>query len=114
MALLRALRCQCVLQYILLCIRILMPVLFNFRLVELLRSKLNKSNEDLDTIESIETAIEKVQKNLHNLQSEVPAFYVWGENPDTTEALLKVSVLLIKGQFYLPQILTFFPITCPI
>jgi hypothetical protein len=61
----------------------------------LLRSKLNKSNEDLNTIESIEAAIEKVQKNLLDLQSEVPAFYVWGENPDTTEALLKVPMYCI-------------------
>jgi hypothetical protein len=71
---------------------------FNFRLLELLRSKLSKTNEDLDTIESIEVAIKKIQKNLHNLQAEVPAFYVWGENPDTTEALLKVSVYYLKRQ----------------
>jgi hypothetical protein len=65
----------------------------------LLRSKLNKSNEDLDTIESTEAAIGKVQKNLLDLQSEVPAFYVWGENPDTTEALLKVPMSSItKGR----------------
>jgi hypothetical protein len=49
----------------------------------------------LDTLESIEVAIEKIQKNLHNLQAEVPAFYVWGENPDTTDALLKVSSIYI-------------------
>jgi hypothetical protein len=65
---------------------------FNFRLLELLRSKLSQTNEDLNTIESTEGAIEKIQKNLHNLQAEVPAIYVWGENPDTTEAILKVSV----------------------
>jgi hypothetical protein len=69
---------------------------FNFRLLELLRSKLSKTNEDLDTIESIEVAIEKIQKNLHDLQAEVPAVYVWGENLDTTEALLKVSVYYLK------------------
>jgi hypothetical protein len=50
----------------------------------------------LDTIETIEVAIEKIQKNLHNLQAEVPAFYVWGENPETTVALLKVSVYYCK------------------
>jgi hypothetical protein len=68
------------------------PFLFNSRLVEFLRSKLSKTNEDLDTIVTIETAIGKIQKNLHHFQSEVPAFYVWGENPDTTEVLLKVSI----------------------
>lgn len=68
------------------------PSFFNFRLIEFLRSKLSKTNEDLDTITTIETAIGKIQKNLHNFQSEVPALYVWGENPDTTEALLKVSI----------------------
>jgi hypothetical protein len=46
----------------------------------------------LDAIENIEVAIEKIRKNLHNLQAEVPAFYVWGENPEITDALLKVSV----------------------
>jgi hypothetical protein len=71
---------------------------FNFRLVELLRSQLSKTNEDLDTIESIEVAVEKIQKNLHNLQAEVPAFYVWGEDPDTTEALLKVSIYYSERQ----------------
>ncbi|KAJ4429798.1 hypothetical protein ANN_22002 [Periplaneta americana] len=66
------------------CIIVDIPVL-----VELLRSKLTKANEDLDTLESVEAAAGRVQKNLQNLQSEVPAFYVWGENTDTTEALLK-------------------------
>jgi hypothetical protein len=46
----------------------------------------------LDTVLTIETAIGKIQKNLHDFQAEVSAFYVWGENPDTTEVLLKVSV----------------------
>jgi hypothetical protein len=71
-----------------------------FRLVELLRSKLSKTNEDLDTIDSIEAAIGKVQKTLHDLQSEVPAFYVWGENPDTTEALLKVFIYYTVGHYF--------------
>ena len=68
------------------------PFLFFFRLVEFLRSKLSKTNEDLDTVVTIETAIGKIQKNLHDFQAEVSAFYVWGENPDTTAVLLKVSV----------------------
>ena len=57
-----------------------------------MRNKLSKTNEDLDTVVTIETAIGKIQKNLHDFQAEVSAFYVWGENPDTTEVLLKVSV----------------------
>jgi len=68
------------------------PVFFPPRLVEFLRSKLSKTNEDLDTVVNIETVIGKIQKNLHDFQAEVSAFYVWGENPDTTEVLLKVSV----------------------
>jgi len=67
------------------------PIFFYSRLVEFLRSKLSKTNEDLDTVVTIETAIGKIQKNLHDFQAEVSAFYVWGENPDTTEVLLKVS-----------------------
>ena len=48
---------------------------------------------------TIETAIGKIQKNLHDFQAEVPAFYVWGENPDTTEVLLKVSVYIQSDTF---------------
>ena len=73
---------------------------FACSLVELLRSKLSKAEEELETIESIEASITAVQKNLNNLQSEVPAFYVWGENTDTTESLLKVFLSIHKYQCF--------------
>ncbi|PSN34719.1 hypothetical protein C0J52_20228, partial [Blattella germanica] len=60
-----------------------------FRFIQLLREKLTKAKEELDTLEHIQAAVGVVHKNLQNFQAEVPAFYVWGENIGTTEVLLQ-------------------------
>lgn len=67
----------------------------------------------MDTVESIEAAVGKVQKNLLNLQSEVPAFYIWGENPDTTESLLKVPMYFFYHTGTSQNLSLFTDICCP-
>ncbi|KAJ9581416.1 hypothetical protein L9F63_023404, partial [Diploptera punctata] len=59
------------------------------KLVELLRSKLSKAEEEWKTLESIETSIGSIQDKLKDSQVRVAQFYVWGEDTNAIETLLK-------------------------
>nr|CAD7256631.1 unnamed protein product [Timema shepardi] len=62
---------------------------FNPRLVESLKSKLGKVNEEVEHIEAVEVDIEQAHRKLQELQKEVRGLYVFGEDVDAAESDLQ-------------------------
>lgn len=54
-----------------------------------MRRKLSKKKEELEKIVNIENNIGKIKKNLKDFKDEVYELYVWGENKEKKEVIIK-------------------------